>query len=157
MIIIKIRGKLYNSAKETICLMIPRKEMKWLCHTLIEEYPLKFIIVRNETRDDSSSSDMLATQKEGELFIKQYQKKYGNNPKAGKPREVKGDLSKRDMGVASGGELMQNCAFCKKEKPVMKIYTNDDEYPIPYYICRECALLECPNIQFKSKNIDIEM
>jgi len=74
--IIKVRGKLYDSKEETIVVLFSRDEMKMISHQLIEKYPYISILVRNEGRDDESYEDMCKTKNESESFYNDIKDKY---------------------------------------------------------------------------------
>ena len=43
---------------------------------------------------------------------------------------------------------MNKCDYCKKKKETKTIHTLDDENSIRYDICKECAKIECPYLDW---------
>ena len=74
--IIKVRGKLYDSKEESIGILFSRDEMKMISHQLIEKYPAVSMLIRNESRDDNSYEDMCKKRKESESFYNDVKDKY---------------------------------------------------------------------------------
>ena len=97
--IIKVRGKLYDSKEESIGILFSRDEMKMISHQLIEKYPAVSMLIRNESRDDNSYEDMCKTRKECESFYNDVKDKYPEDEYIFKDVPCKKTL-KKDLEVA---------------------------------------------------------